>query len=272
MARRNFFEIINNSPVNLKAEYNRIYTLFFKGTAYDEAVVDIVDEVFETLPTHLRGRTISLSDFDSTYNFSFSENPLFFDCDDLISLCEYVWNLCKGVLRFAHHLISESNCQNIEHLLKVVDACIKDLQYMAVKQENVFIFVPQNATVVAVTEIVKEEIALSVLEYHHYGLKGNLAKKKAILKLLADEIEPKRKILNAHNLSGLGDLLFQMLQKFVRHNNDKNEHISNMSAEETESCYDDIYQLWLLAELEIDNIERKQRVKKLLGDINSPTM
>jgi hypothetical protein len=44
-----------------------------------------------------------------------------------------------------------------------------------------------------------------------------------------------------------------------------------MSAGELETCYDDTYQLWILATLEIDNIERKQRVKKLLGEINSST-
>lgn len=61
-----------------------------------------------------------------------------------------------------------------------------------------------------------------------------------------------------------------MLQKFVRHNNKSNHFIRAMSNEETEECYDDIYQMWLLAILELDNVERKQRVEKTLEKINAP--
>ena len=268
MARRNFFEIINGSPLNLKAEYNRIYTLFYQGTAYDEAVVDIVDEVFEALPSHLRGRSISLSDFDETYGFSFPEHPLFFETDDLISLCEYVWNLGKGVLRFAHQLISESNYQSIEHLLKMITACMEDLQYMSVSQEGIVIFVPKNADVVSVTEIVKEELIISILEYHHHGLKGNLAKKKAILKLLADDIEGDRSKLRSINRT-IENQLFLLMHKFVRHDHSQTPHIATMTPHEIEQCYDDIYQMWLLAKLELDHYaERKDRVAQLLDTIN----
>ena len=42
-----------------------------------------------------------------------------------------------------------------------------------------------------------------------------------------------------------------------------------MSDEEIEAVYDDIYQMWLLAMLELDNVERKSRAKELLGRINS---
>ena len=41
-----------------------------------------------------------------------------------------------------------------------------------------------------------------------------------------------------------------------------------MSTEELENTYDDIYQLWLLAILEIDNVERKQKMKDLLKKVN----
>ena len=59
-----------------------------------------------------------------------------------------------------------------------------------------------------------------------------------------------------------------MLQKFVRHNNKDNPIIASMSEEEIEAVYDDIYQMWLLAMLELDNVERKKRARELLGRIN----
>ena len=65
-------------------------------------------------------------------------------------------------------------------------------------------------------------------------------------------------------------MLFQMLNRFIRHNNDDNTYINGLGQEELEAWYDDIYQLWLLAALEIDNFERKKRVTELLGKINTP--
>ena len=85
---------------------------------------------------------------------------------------------------------------------------------------------------------------------------------------MADDIEPQRKILNGINKT-LADNLFQMLQKFVRHNNEDNPYIKSLSPVELEACYDDIYQMWLLAKLEIDNLERKKRVEATLQKINS---
>lgn len=268
MARRNFYEILNGSPLNLKAEYNRIYALFYKGTAYDGAVVDIVDEVFEALPPYLRGRAITLSDFDETYGFSFSDHTLLFEPDDLILLCEYIWNLCNGVIKHAYQMINESDYQSIDHLLKIVDGCIKDMQHIPVNQNNIIIFVPKDANVVAVTEIVKEEMAVSILEYHHHGLKGNLAKKKAILKLMADDIESNRQDLRNIN-KPLEAQLFQLMNKFVRHDHSKTPYIAGMRPAEIEQCYDDIYQMWLLAKLEMDHYAtRKSRIATLLEQIN----
>lgn len=60
-----------------------------------------------------------------------------------------------------------------------------------------------------------------------------------------------------------------MLQKFIRHNNSDNSYIANMTPQETETAYDDIYQMWLLAKLELANVERNSRIKELLGKINS---
>jgi hypothetical protein len=59
-----------------------------------------------------------------------------------------------------------------------------------------------------------------------------------------------------------------MLQWFVRHNNEENPYIKSLSKEELENIYDDIYQMWLLAKLEIDNLERKNRVVEILKKAN----
>lgn len=268
MARRNFYEILNETPFNAKAEYKRIYTLFNDGTDSQVAVVEVIEEVFELFPSCLRGRTISLSDFNETYGFNFSSFVLSIELDELILFCEYVWNLCYATLNYAYDAIDRDAYDSLQYLLKTIAACMDDAFHAPVQLENTTIFVPKNTTAIAVSEIAKEDISVSVLEYHHHSLKGNLQRKKSILKLLADDIEPQRKILNSINKT-LADNLFQMLQKFVRHNNEDNPYIASLSPVALETCYDDIYQMWLLAKLEIDNLERKKRVEEILQNINA---
>ena len=143
-----------------------------------------------------------------------------------------------------------------------------DYEFINDADMGVNILVPRKPEAVAVAGIVDKEIAYSVLEYNHHSLNGDLGKKKAILKFMADDIEPQRKILNGINKT-LSDNLFQMLQRFVRHNNEDNLFIMSLSKEDLETCYDDIYQMWLLAKLEIDNLERKKRVETIIKNINA---
>ena len=80
--------------------------------------------------------------------------------------------------------------------------------------------------------------------------------------------EPMRKKLKAIAPS-IESTLFQLFQKFVRHNYRSHPHIRGLSDREIEECYDDIYQMWLLAKLELDNVERTRKVKRILDEINS---
>lgn len=274
MARRNFYEIINQTPLNIKAEYERIYKLFYEGTDAYCSISDIIEDVFESLPTHLIRRTISLDDFNSTYNFVFTDTIFtdpglpFSPVDDLLIFCEYIWNFCVALLEQAQHTLDEDEYNSIIHLQKMITECMDDLGQMLTKVGELYIFVPKDPAVISAVEIVEKDLVVSILEYHHYSLKGNLAKKKAILKLLADDIEGDRKKLSSINKT-IENQLFQLLQKFVRHDHSQTAFIATMKPQEIEECYDDIYQMWLLARLEIDHYaERKDRVLNLLNTIN----
>lgn len=266
--RRNFYEIINGSSLNMQMEYKRIYNLFYDNAFSQGPIVDIVEDEFEMLPTAIRGRAISLSDFDETYEFDFPTPGISVTADDVISLCEYAWNLCTGVLKYAYHILGAGERDAVDCFLKYIISTIKLLCHTPITKDGITIFVPETQDIIAVSEIVDSEMVVSIMEYHHHTLRGNLAKKKAILKLMADDIEPHRKTLNGINKT-LADNLFQMLQKFVRHNNEDNPYIKALSPNELESCYDDIYQMWLLAKLEIDNLERKKRVEAVIKQINT---
>ena len=96
-----------------------------------------------------------------------------------------------------------------------------------------------------------------------------MAKKKAILKLMADDIEVERKKLSSINKT-LENQLFQLMNKFIRHDQSQTPYIATMKPQEIEACYDDIYQMWLLAKLEIDHYaDRKGRVATLIDKLNN---
>ena len=67
--------------------------------------------------------------------------------------------------------------------------------------------------------------------------------------------------------------LFLMNMNLIRHNNksgkNKKELVAQMSDEELESWYDELYQLLLFCVLIKDNKERKDKVDELLKRINT---
>lgn len=268
MARQSFYDILKSSRVNIQAEYNRLHMMMYEGTDCITALDSIIENYFEYLPKELIGRTLSLDDFNDTYGFYFSKKkPVLMSPDDLISFCEYIVNFCIFLKSCAGPDMDEEEEYTINQVLKNIDGCIEDLGLMPLQKEGFTVYVPKDPTVIAVAEIVNEALAVNILEYHHHQLRGKLEKKKAILKLMADDIESERKMLRSINAT-LETQLFELLNKFVRHDHSKTPYIGEMSNKRIENCYDDIYQMWLLAKLELDHLERKRRVTELLKNIN----
>ena len=142
------------------------------------------------------------------------------------------------------------------------------LGFERVNKENIYLFVEKNPVVSAVAEITNKDLAYSVMEYNHHRLKGDLATKKSILKMMYEDIEPCQRVLNDVNKSLKSDL-FQLMNKFVRHNNNDNKFIQSLNDKQLESICDDIYQMWLLAKMEIDQVERNKRMKIILEAVNA---
>ena len=134
-------------------------------------------------------------------------------------------------------------------------------------------FVPKDQAAISVSEIVDSSLSYRVIEYNHHSMKGNLERKKATLIALADKLEAKRVKLKQVNGSLESDLFYLLNNVNVRHNNadqgGKNyiHFVADMKDDDIEQWYDDIYQMCLLAFLELDHLERKERVKQLKEDI-----
>lgn len=259
--RRNFAEILKTAKIDLLQEYGRLYKLFYNiQNDYRVSLAKECEKSFLDMP--FRGTCLSLSDFNKSYGFDFESKPKDFDIDYLVVFCEYTYNFVV-YLRNAYG--SPYKTLYINQMRMVLDMI--DYEFIDDEYTRMNILVPRKQESIAVAEIADKKIAYSILEYNHHSLKGNLEKKKAILKLMADDIEPERNKLRSINRTFESNL-FQMLQKFVRHNNEEKPYIKGLSPDELEACYDDIYQMWLLAKLEIDNLERKKRVEFVLQKIN----
>ncbi len=109
-----------------------------------------------------------------------------------------------------------------------------------------------------------------MIEYNHHSIKGNIEAKKGILLKLVELLEPKRKDLS----NTLGSDLFFLINNFnIRHNNtdpnDKSKYkskVAEMPADELEHIYDEVYQMCLLAFMELEHAERKAWIGELKKD------
>lgn len=271
--RSNMYEIIHGRKFDVTKEYARIWKLFNTGDLVGPRATPLslyVSGNLQFFPDSFKNRALTLDDFNDTYGFKFPPPGETVSVDELVSYCEYVITLCDHLWEYGSDSLDDDAEYLRDDLHQTVESCMDELGLEAAKRNNITIYVDKDPTVTAVSEIVDESLSYDVKSYIHKQTKGDLQKKKTILKFLADDIEPNRNTLNGINKTLSGNL-FQMLQKFVRHNNEDNAYIKGLSHEELEACYDDIYQMWLLATLELNNVERAQRVKKILGAINSTT-
>lgn len=211
---------------------------------------------------------MSLNDFDDFYKYNFGREPWGFNLDYLLSFCEYSYNFIKWMSPQNPLCISGSASQQ-QFYLQQVKTVIEEIGYMETIEQNITLFVPKKQEAIAVSEIVAPEISYKVLEYNHYTMKGDIARKKETVRILADQLEPKRADLTAINKELASNVFFMFNNMNIRHNNstegDKNyrEVVAKMTQDELENWYDETYQLCLLAFLELDNVERTKKVAQL---------
>lgn len=125
--------------------------------------------------------------------------------------------------------------------------------------------VEKNPAAISAAEIVEDKnLSFDILEYNHYLLKGDIDKKRKILKSLADKLESDRKKLKEIDNSLEDNLFFLFNNIKIRHDNEENQKLINrFKKEELEFWYDETYQMALLAILLLNNKKRHQAIKEL---------
>lgn len=264
--RRNLLTILEENQFDLKTEYSRLLDLFYEPFDGEISISELVDKNFLRMNHNLIQRCTSLEDFDLTYKFRWESSPRDFDVNYFLLFCEYIYNFS---LELYNLKIKNAECC-IDRLIKNVKVCISILGYKEIYEDGKpSIFVENKPETVAVAEIVEPKLGYKVLEYNHHKLKGDIDKKKQILLMFADELEPKRDMLKEIKSTVENDLFFMLNNLNIRHNNvaesSKNykKYVAEMDNKTLEEWYDETYQLGLFAFLELDNVERKKRIEQL---------
>ena len=284
MSRKNIFEILAENN-DLEREAERIADLFdsekllIENHNYTKA-----DYTLKSFVTYFcfddwknRGHCVDLHDFLETVNYDdYCDRAKNGDIEAFLVFLEIVLNCWKLAETYMKTNEGIQYYTNFYLLFDIMTDCLSHYNHTAVYDENTeqVLVIEDNPAITAVAEIVEPKLSLDVLKYNHHTLRGEIDKKKAILLELGAELEPKRKTLSGIN-STLEDGIFFMLNNLnLRHNNmspdDKNykEFVAKMDSETLENWYDELYQMILLAFLEIDQIERNSKVKTLKANIN----
>ena len=266
MSRRNIFEILSEK-VSISSQINKIEGLLSDAYVGSNTLEDIVD--MECMREwKARGRYTSCEEIRERLQITYAHISRRLSEEQILFYLEYVSNiiwLCNEKYLDGSEDYNDEYLYLQENVIRLLD----DLGYetKVFKDEEKVILVEKNAAMTAVAEVVDPNTAYAVIEYNHHILKGNIAQKQRILRILADKFEPMRgelKKVNKELESNTGYLLNKMN---IRHNNieGKNavEYVKNLSDEELEEWYDETYQMLLLCFLEYDNIERSKRIIKL---------
>ena len=219
-----------------------------------------------------RGTCISCNDMRNCLNIDdilILDNPTE---DQIITFIEYVANIIyvsKTIEledRYKQHdtPVSIALRENLDSVLDWLN-----LEATTFDEKEQVIITEKSAKVTAVAEITSANISYQIVKYNHHTLKGDIEKKKAILLVLSNELEPKRKQLSSINIQLTTNIFYMLNNLNLRHNNrskkDKNykEYVAKMKKNKLEEWYDELYQMMLLAFLELEQVERNAKFNEL---------
>lgn len=181
--------------------------------------------------------------------------------EDYFVYCEMILNICKDSeinsgFSFFHQKIFGA-------ILDTMEAVISKTGHKIQEVEIGLIIVKDDAAAISVADVVDAPVGDAIIEYNHYLLRGNNDRKRALLLIIANDLEPKEAKLKQ---LGFKDLFLLYNEMNIRHNNISPEHakfheeVARMSPNELERWYDDIYQMSLLAYLTLEHQKRKTRI------------
>lgn len=280
--RRTFAQVLKENKISIRKEYEKLYNSFYI-TEYCEdqsrkSIQELISIHFlEPYYMNIRKTCFSLEEFNKEYKFDFTKMPADFDeqndMDYFISFFEYVYNLILPILAI---IIKYYNMNYMAYISDVME----NIGYEIKQMDNSFIFVPKDMVAfnVSESEVLPDSLSYKVIEYNHYSLRGNIEGKKEILLKFAHTLESQRTELKSCNKNLESEIFTIFNNCNIRHNNvdencksSYNSYIAEISEKELEEIYDETYQMCLLAFMELEHLNKKEKISDLKNRINNKT-
>lgn len=277
MTRKDIFEILA-SKYDLQKEFRKIVKLFntamlvYTNPLNFQQTQGTIEQMVDSYAfVNWKQRGSCLNCDEMRHKIFISENVD--TTDEMVTILEYYLNLINLLIQkrgVSRQNINFQYYNEYPMLLSNIDLLLEHLHHekKIFTEEEKVILIPKNPAATAVAEISSTDTAMAILKYHHASLKGQLAEKKDILRRIAQEHEPTLD----NPIDGYTDYLKiakNMLNNLdIRHNNKagkkKNDLVTNLTNEELEKWYDELYQLLLFCVLAKDNKERKDKIAEFL--------
>ena len=264
--RRNFADVLRSSGVDCAAEYFSLHNLLFRRFG----LYSLIELRFDSI--WFRDTTVSLRDFNQRHSFFFEDVSGDEDIDDLLDLCEYVYNFASALLEIVHGEDYGLCVEAIDHVERLVDK----LDYVAYDEDGLTVFVPRNDRIIAAAEVAPEDVASDLVKYDYRGLEGDLPGKRAILLRVCNTLEPKREKLKVLSKGLENDLFFLANNLNIRHNNTDPSRlatyraaVAQMGDGELEGWYDSLRGMCAASFLLLSYAENEDELKRLKTQMRS---
>ena len=246
-----FFEALEHE-IDFQIEFNKLEDMVVKervGKSYYQNGITI-DEYIEKhfRKWEKRGSFTSFKELREHLGFGYNivaRNFIYaypIDINKFFLYCEMILNLLIGLPNDPY--IEEQ----IQDLLATMNATIEKTGHTVERVKDEIQIIKKDIVAISVVDN-QPELANIIIEYNHYLLKGNIGRKREILKQIADALEPKRTELNGINKHATDDFFSMVNNLNVRHNNCDpadakryREGFARLSDNEKEKWYDTIYQ------------------------------
>ena len=275
-----FFEKYIAKELDFSEEIDNIETLLLKPDDDYYSIYSQIDEDFLLCDKNLRRTAISLEDFKNKTGIQYIINKI--KGRYIISFDEFI-----EYIEFVKTLLNEFNCLTAEYRfnLKYVKAINENIEtildkinfqiiYIKISGSSYFArCVEKDYKVSQSAELIdNENLAEKIYMYNHHSLKGNIYEKAIILSRLYMHYEKnlKKEIKNIN--STLDNEITEISNKLkIRHDKPKSKEnivVGNMTNEELEYWYDQVYALYLRDIILVENLKIKPDLEKLRKRLN----
>lgn len=276
-----FHEVLEKPIENYEEQRHRLEVLFMDKPVYvaDEAEV-LIGRAPETLVTYLRpaflrsrlrGTATDIGEFIASLSPHWRSSTL----EGLLFYCEMLLNLlveCNSVI--SRNSYARSHAARIR---ENIDFILKNTGHKIHLRKDRFLEIVKNDVFAATVarDMTNDDAAGAIVDYTHFGIRGNLARKRELLRIIGHYVEPILQASEMKEFSGwlTKDLGCCLNSLHIRHNNkigDKANAVAQaMSDAELEACYDGTYrELLLLIELQ-KNLPFHRKVKGLKEQLDA---